>query len=65
MNALDEDHGGNCGTQQLDYYPSNEAYSARKCRMQCEVDSLFQTCQCTDAYMPDQGGKFGMWYSSL
>jgi hypothetical protein len=60
INALDEASGGKCGTRPLGYYPPNEVYSASKCRMECEVDSLFGICQCTDAYMPDQNGEFSM-----
>jgi hypothetical protein len=58
INALDEAAGGKCGTRPLDYYPPNEVYSASKCRMECDVNALFEICECTDAYMPDQNGEF-------
>jgi hypothetical protein len=60
INALDEASGGKCGTQPLDFYPPNEVYCASKCRMECEVEKLFDICQCTDAYMPDQDGEFNL-----
>jgi len=54
---------GTCGTQPLQYYNASEVYTAARCGMECQVDSLKHACGCKQYYMPgmiNQPERFGM-----
>ena len=43
---------GTCGTQLMQYYNSSEQYTAARCGMECQIESLKDACGCKQYYMP-------------